>query len=100
MALISPLKADVDKATRELEALNRLYNVYFQGGEDDPPRNQRKALDTLIDKIKNQLATASNAGDKFQANALYSRYRTMAAQWDKKLTGIMNGTIARPKNRE
>jgi hypothetical protein len=100
MALISPLKADVEKATRELEALNRIYNVYFQGGEDEPPVRQRKSLDTLVAKIKTQLATATNAGDKFQANALYTRYQTMAAKWDKHLRGIENGTIVRPKNRE
>jgi len=100
MALISPLKADVEKATRELDALNRLYNVYFQGGEDDPPRQQRKSLDTIIAKIKSQIAIATNAGDKFQANALYTRYQTMAAKWDKHIRGIEAGTIARPKNRE
>jgi hypothetical protein len=100
MALISPLKADVDKATRDLEALNRLYNVYFQGGEEDPPRNERKALDALLAKIKAQSANASNAGDKFQANALYSRYQSMSAKWDKHIRGIENGTIPIPKNRE
>ena len=100
MALISPLKADIDKATRDLEALNRLYNVYFQGGEEEPPRNQRNALDTLIETIKSQMASASNASDKFQANALYSRYRTMATKWDKHMNGILNGTIPIPKNRE
>lgn len=100
MALISPLKQDVDKATREIEALNRLYNVYFQGGEDDPPRQQRKSLESLIAKIKSQLATATNAGDKFQANNLYTRYQQMAAKWDKHIRGIEAGTIIRPKNRE
>jgi hypothetical protein len=100
MALISPLKTDVDKATRELEALNRLYNVYFQGGEEEPPRNQRKSLDTLVAKIKTQLAIASNAADKFQANTLYTRYQSMTAKWDKHLRGIENGTIPLPKNRE
>ena len=83
-----------------MEGLNRLYNVYFQGGEDEPPRQQRKSLDALVEKIKTQLATATNAGDKFQANNLYTRYRTMAAKWDKHLRGIENGTIIRPKNRE
>ncbi len=100
MALISPIKSDVEKATRELEALNRLYNVYFQGGEEDPPRNQRKALDSLVAKIKSQLATSSNAGDKFQANALCTRHQTMCAKWDKHLRGIENGTIPIPKNRD
>ncbi|MGZ3652611.1 MAG: hypothetical protein ACXVB9_11695 [Bdellovibrionota bacterium] len=100
MALISPLKADIDKATRELEALTRLYNVYFQGGEEDPPRQQRKSLDAIVAKIKSQMPMASNAGDKFQANALYSRYQTMAAKWDKHLRGIEAGTIVIPKNRE
>ena len=100
MALISPFKADIDKATRDLETLNRLYNVYFQGGEEDPPREQRRALDGLIDKIKNQTATATNASDKFQANSLYSRYRTMAAKWDKHINGILNGSIPIPKKRE
>ena len=100
MALISPLKQDVDKALREIEALNRLYNIYFQGGEDDPPRQQRKTLDALVAKIKTQLATATNAGDKFQANNLYTRYQQMAAKWDKQIRGIEAGTIIRPKNRE
>ncbi len=100
MAIISPFKADIEKATRELEALNRLYNVYFQGGEEEPPRQQRKNLDTLVDKIKNQLMTATNAGDKFQANSLYNRYKTLCNKWDKHLRGIENGTIPIPKNRE
>jgi hypothetical protein len=100
MALISPFKADIDKATREIENLNRLYNVYFQGGEEDPPNIPRKNLDALIEKVKSQLAMASNAGDKFQANALYNRYRTMATKWDKHLNGILNGTIVIPKNRK
>jgi len=100
MALISPLKADVEKATREIEALNRFYNIYFQGGEEDPPRQERKSLDALVAKIKTQIATATNAGDKFQANALYTRYLTMCTKWDKHIRGIENGTIIRPKNRE
>lgn len=100
MALISPLRKDMEKANRDIDALNRLYNVYFMGGEEDPPRAQRKALDAMIEKIKAALTTASNAADKFQANTLISRYRTMCARWDKQLRGIENGTIVRPKNRE
>lgn len=100
MALISPLKADVEKAGREIDALNRLYNVYFQGGEEDPPRQQRKNLDTIMAKIKSQIAIATNASDKFQANALYTRYLTMSTKWDKHIRGIEAGTIARPKNRD
>lgn len=100
MALESAIKKEVDKATREVEALNRLYNVYFQGGEDDPPRSQRTALENAINKIKSQVAIATNAADKFQANALVSRFQTMAAKWDKTLRGIESGTIPRPKKRE
>jgi hypothetical protein len=100
MALISPFKQDIDKASREIDSLNRLYNVYFQGGEDDPPRQQRQALDALIAKVKSQLAIATNASDKFQATNLYTRYQQMAAKWDKHLRGIESGTIIRPKNRE
>ncbi len=100
MALVSPLKADIEKASRDIDSLNRLYNVYFQGGEDEPPRMERRNLDNLVQKIKTQIATSNNAGDKFQGNALYTRYQTMAAKWDKHLRGIENGTIMRPKNRE
>lgn len=100
MALESPIKKDVEKASKDLDALQRLYNVYFQGGEDDPPKMQRRNLDDLVEKIKSQVATASNAGDKFQANGLVSRYRTMAARWDKMLRGIETGTIPRPKKRK
>lgn len=100
MAMMSPLKTDVEKANRDIDALNRLYNVYFQGGEDDPPREQRRALDALIAKIQSQIPSAVNASDKFQANSIYTRFRTMATKWDKHLRGIENGTIVRPKNRE
>jgi hypothetical protein len=100
MALESPLKKDVDKATRDLEILNRLYNVYFQGAEEDPPRAQRKSLDSLVAKIKSQIATATNAADKFMANTFVSRFQTMSGKWDKHIKGIENGTIHRPKKRE
>ena len=100
MSNISPLKMEIDKAIRDLEALNRIYNVYFQGGEEDPPRQQRKALDTLVANIKTQVMTAKNASDKFQANSLYTRYQTLCAKWDKHLRGIENGTIPIPKNRD
>lgn len=100
MALISPLKQDVEKAGRDIDALNRLYNVYFQGGEEDPPKPQRVALDNLITKIKSGMAIASNASDKFQANALISRYQTMKTKWDKTLRAIETGQIPKPKKRE
>jgi len=100
MALESPLKKDVEKAGRDLEALNRLYNVYFSGAEDEPPRNERKALDNLVIKIKTMLASASNSADKFQANTLVSRYLSICTKWDKTLRGIEAGTIPRPKKRE
>ena len=100
MALESPLKKDSERATREIEALNRAYNVYFQGGEDDPPREQRKQLDALIAKLKSQLATATNASDKFMANSVVSRFQVMSSKWDKQLRGIENGTIIRSSKRE
>ncbi len=100
MALESPLKKDVEKANRELDVLNRLYNVYFQGAEEDPPRQQRKQLDALVAKIKSQVASATNASDKFMANSFVSRFQTMAGKWDKHIKGIENGTIHRPKKRE
>lgn len=100
MALESPLKKDVEKAGRDIEALNRLYNVYFSGAEEDPPREQRKALDNLVAKIKTMVATATNSADKFQANTLVSRYQSSCVKWDKTLRGIEAGTIPRPKKRE
>lgn len=100
MALESPIKKEIDKATRDLESLQRLYNVYFQGGEEDPPRQERRALDSTLAKIKSQLPMISNAADRFQANALLNRYNSLAARWDKTLRGIEEGSIPRPKKRE
>jgi hypothetical protein len=100
MALESPLKKDAEKAGREIDALNRAYNVYFQGGEDDPPRDQRKQLDGLIAKLKSQVAIATNASDKFLANAVVSRFQVISSKWDKHIRGIENGTIIRPSNRK
>lgn len=100
MALESPLKKDINKAAKDLDALHRIYNVYFSGAEEDPPRAERKALDMLILKIKSQLAMASNSADKFQANAIVSRYQSISGRWDKTLRGIEAGTIVLPKKRE
>ena len=100
MALTSPLKAEVEQANRGIDHLHRLYNIYFQGGEDDPPRKERKALDELVGGIKSKLASATNSSDKFMANTLVSRYQSMAARWDKHLRCIENGTIKRPKKRK
>lgn len=100
MSLESPLKKDVTKALRDLDALQRIYNVYFGGGEEDPPKTQRKQLDDLINKIKTQIASANNASDKFQANGLVSRYQTMAGRWDKMLRAVEAGTLVLPKKRE
>ncbi len=100
MALENPLKKDVEKAGRDIDALNRLYNVYFQGGEEDPPRNERKALDSLVANIRAQVATSNNAADKFQANSLYTRYQSMTGKWDKQVRAIENGTAMRPKKRK
>jgi hypothetical protein len=100
MALESPLKRDIEKASRAIDTLNRLYNVYFQGGEEDPPRAERKALETLIDHLKTQISTATNASDRFQANSMVMRFQTMKGRWDKILRGIENGTIPRQKKRD
>lgn len=100
MALESAIKKDVEKASRDLEALNRLYNVYFSGGEEDPPIEARKALDQLFAKIKSQVATSTNSGDRFQANSLVSKYQLYSSKWDRTLRGIENGTIAKPQKRK
>ncbi|MCO5142421.1 MAG: hypothetical protein M9962_04955 [Oligoflexia bacterium] len=100
MALESPLKKEVDKATRDLEALNRKYNIYFQGGEEDPPRQERTQLDNLVTKIKGALATASNSSEKFHANTFISKYQSFCGKWDRTLKGIETGQINRPKKRD
>lgn len=100
MALESPLKKDVLQVGKLLDLLQRSYNIYFQGAEDEPPLRDRKALDNLVVKIKSQIATSVNAADKFQANALVSRYQSMISRWDRHMKGIEDGTIIRPKKRK
>lgn len=100
MALESPLKKELDKASISLDHLQRLYNVYFQGGEEDPPRKERKDLDTLIGEIKSKAVVASNTADKFRANALVARYQSLTNKWDKHLRAIDNGILPRPKKRK
>jgi len=100
MALVSPLKQDIDKATRDVETMQRLYNVYFQGGADDAPKQQRVALDQLIQKIKSAVAVSSNTTDKFAATTLVNRYQMLKAKWDKTLNDIQTGVIPKPKKRK
>ena len=100
MALISELKKLIDKSAKDLDHLQRMYNVFLQGGEEDPPRELHRALDAAIQKIKSQSAIAVNAGDKFQANTLVNRYQTLNTKWTKTLRGIEDGTIAKPRKRD
>lgn len=100
MALENPLKKDLDNIAQSIDALHRLYNIYFQGGEDEPPREQRRQLDSQIARVKSQVATATNAADRFKATSVVSKYQTMAARWDKTLRGIETGTVIRPQKRK
>jgi hypothetical protein len=100
MALVSPLKQDLDKAQREVEVLNRLYNVYFQGGEDEPPKTQRKQLDALIAKIKAAARISTNAADKFLADSVTNKFQMLSVRWDKTMRDIESGIIPKPKKRK
>jgi hypothetical protein len=100
MALEIPLKKELDLAAKQIDNLNREYNKYFQGAEEEPPRDMRKELDHLIQTIKSALATTANATVKFSANALISKYRTHAAKWDRILKLLEEGKMTRPKKRE
>jgi hypothetical protein len=100
MALESPLKKEAELASKEIEALNRQYNIYFTGGEDDPPRDKRRALDQIFQKLKAKIATTPNASDKFFANSVVARYQLFTSKWDKQLKGIEEGRIPRPNQKK
>jgi len=100
MALESPLKKDVLKARRDIELLNRKYNMYFSGADEDMPREFRKQLGILIDKIKAATAIASSTADKFLANSVIAQFQINAAKWDKTLKLIEDGRLVIPKKRD
>ena len=100
MALESPIKKEAEHASKEIEALNRQYNTYFTGGEEDPPREQRRALDLAFRALKAKIATATNASDKFFANSVVARYQLFCSKWDKQLKGIEEGRIPRPNQKK
>lgn len=100
MGLESPFKKDIEKASRDLDHLQRLYNVYFGGGEEEPPINERRSLEQLMAKIKAQVPSASNSGDRFQANALTAKFQLLSGKWDKTLRAIEAGTVVLPKKRK
>ena len=100
MAIESPLKKEAEQASKEIEALNRFYNVYFSGAEEDPPREKRRALDQAFKKIKQKVASSSNSSDKFFANSVIARYQLFCSKWDKQLKGIEEGKIVRPNQKK
>lgn len=100
MALESPLKKDTAKARQEIEKLNRRYNMYFSGAEKDNPRDLRKQLNTLVDKIKTAAASSASTADKFLASSVVSQYQITAAKWDKTLKLIEEGKLVIPKKRD
>lgn len=95
-----PLKKDVDQALKEIEILNRLYNQFFSGAEDEPPREKRRSLDTLMLSIKSAVATTTNASAKFAANAAVAKYHTHTAKWDKQMKMLEQGLYVRPPKRK
>jgi hypothetical protein len=100
MALENPFKKELEKAGKDLDQLQRLYNVYFGGGEEEPPNIQRRNFDQLIAKIKAQVPSLVNSGDRFAANALTSKYQVYSSKWDKTLRAIEAGTVVLPKTRK
>jgi hypothetical protein len=97
MAIESPLKKEAERASKEIEALNRHYNIYFSGAEEDPPREKRRALDDVFLKLKQKVATSANASDKFFANSVIARYQLFVSKWDKQLKSIEEGKVIRPR---
>ncbi|MGE3261426.1 MAG: hypothetical protein AB7K68_06585 [Bacteriovoracia bacterium] len=51
-------------------------------------------------KIKAQVPSASNSGDRFQANALTAKFQLLSGKWDKTLRAIEAGTVVLPKKRK
>ena len=100
MAMETPLKKDVDRALKEIEILNRMYNQYFSGAEEDPPREKRRDLDALMVSIKSAVATATNASAKFAANSAVAKYHTHTAKWDKQMKLLEQGLFVRPPKRK
>ena len=100
MALESPLKKEIDDTAKQIDILNREYNKYFQGAEDEPPRDLRKKLEAAVQSLKSAIATSASASFKFSANAVIAKHRVHAAKWDKTLRLLEEGKMTRPKKRE
>ena len=100
MAIEIPYKKELDQANRQIDILNREYNKYFQGAEEEPPRDMRRELDRLIQTLKTALASASSASMKFSANTVIAKYQVHTSKWDRILKLLEEGKMTRPKKRE
>lgn len=100
MAIESPLKKEAELAGKEIEILNRHYNMYFSGADEDPPRDKRRDLDLIFQKLKQKLPITPNASDKFFASSIISRYQVFCSKWDKQMKNIEDGKVIRPNQRK
>ena len=100
MAQDNTFQKDANEAKALIDYLHKEYQKYFLGVERHPPLLKRKELENKIHKLQMEMSSAANITNKFLANSVIARFRTMAVQWDKAMRDLENGTSSRgPKTR-
>ena len=84
------LQKDLLELTADLKRLEAEYNMYFSGRLPRPPWETRGRVQALLKRWDRAYMEGSTA-DRFQFEAIQSRYQTMIDVWDRGLRAREDG---------
>lgn len=90
--------AIIERHEKELDELRRLFDLYFQGIERQPPTDIREELRKALLRLRGE-ASRWNTAERFRVNALHQRFTSFDRMWSRELKAIEEGTSRRDRFR-
>lgn len=88
----------IEEHEKDLDDLRRLFDLYFQGIERQPPKDQHEALRKRLLRLRGE-ASSWNTAERFRVNTLQQKFGTYDRMWARQLQAIEDGTHRRDRFR-
>lgn len=88
----------IDAHEKELDAVRRLFDMYFQGLEKKPPQMRYATLKATLMRLRAECARW-NTADRFRVASIQQRFSTYDRMWTRQLQEMEEGTHRRDRFR-
>ena len=92
----SKLDELIGRADPMIEQVQNLYAQYMAGALKIPPIENRKQLQTLMDRIASE--SKPTLALQYRAQGIHAKFNTYRDRWDKLLKNLEDGKIKRTMN--